>query len=231
MFTLTLLALAIAPGLAVVIFIIRRDLYNAEPAKLLVISFLLGIFTIVPAIVLEEIGIRLGLAGSSTLLTMVSAFIVIAGSEELCKFLALRFYAYRKTAFDEPFDGITYSVMVAMGFATLENIMYVFQYGIGTGILRMFTAVPAHAVFGITMGYYAGLAKFHHNEASNLLKGLVFAILLHGAYDYFLMEENIPGIAIGALVSLFIGIRFSRRAIKMHQERSPFREVTGKDSV
>ena len=221
---LVLLALAIAPGFAISIFIYRKDKFDKEPPAFLITSFVLGMVAIVPAIFIEYSGAVFSVYGDSTVMTLIYAFIVIGFTEEFCKFLVLRFYAYRKPEFNEPFDGITYSVMVAMGFATLENIFYVFQFGMGNAFWRMFTAVPAHASFGIVMGYYAGLAKFSLNPKALLFRGWFFAALLHGAYDFSLMDRNIPMIAIGAGVSLYLGIRFSIKAIRLHQNDSPFRD-------
>lgn len=165
-------------------------------------------------------------ASENVFMTALLAFVVVAGSEELVKFLAVYIYPFKRNAFNEPVDGIVYSVMASMGFATLENILYVFELGIGTGLLRMFTAVPAHAAFGVVMGYYMGLAKFDKENRTKLLaKGLLFAILLHGAYDFFLFQENIPALALLAFVALGLGIRFSRKMIKEHQENSPFSEA------
>ncbi len=112
-----------------------------------------------------------------------------------------------------------------MGFATLENILYVSQYGMGNAIVRMFTAVPAHASFAVVMGYYVGLAKFRNQAVLLQLQGLLMAVILHGAYDFFLMINSIPLITAGALVSLLLGIRFSLKAIRLHQQNSPFRPI------
>lgn len=101
--------------------------------------------------------------------------------------------------------------------------MYVFKYGVATGIVRAFTAVPAHATFGILMGYFMGLAKFSKNRMLLNLTGLFVAILFHGAYDFFLFINFIPGIAIGAFISLIVGIILSKKAIKIHQQNSHFR--------
>jgi len=221
---LVLLALAIAPGFAISIFIYRKDKFDKEPPVFLITAFFLGMLSILPAILIEQAGAVFSVYGDSTFMTLIYAFIVVGCTEEFCKFFVLRFYAYRKPEFNEPFDGITYSVMVAMGFATLENIFYVFQFGMANAFLRMFTAVPAHATFGIVMGYYAGLAKFSLNPKSLLFRGWLFAALLHGAYDFSLMDKNIPMITLGAGVSLYLGIRFSKRAIKLHQDDSPFRD-------
>jgi len=221
---LILLALAVAPGAAICLFIYMKDKYNREPRKLLVISFLLGMLATVPAFLIEQTGEMFLLSGTSTELTLLFAFVVVGCSEEGSKFFMLRVFAYRKKEFDEPFDGIIYSVMVAMGFATLENINYVYHYGVGNAFVRMFTAVPMHAVCGIVMGYYAGLAKFRRNSSDLLGRGWLIAVFFHGAYDFSLMDKNIPLIMIGALLSLYYGVRFSLKAIRMHQEISPFRK-------
>jgi RsiW-degrading membrane proteinase PrsW (M82 family) len=131
-----------------------------------------------------------------------NAFLKVAFIEELSKFIFIRFILYYNKNFNEPYDGIIYAVMVGMGFATLENIIYVFQYGVGTGILRMFTAVPAHATFAILMGFYLGKAKFEHKKSYYALYALGVATLFHGAYDYCLFISFVPGIVFGALASL-----------------------------
>jgi RsiW-degrading membrane proteinase PrsW (M82 family) len=88
----------------------------------------------------------------------------------------------------------------------------------------MFTAVPAHATFSIIMGYFLGLAKFKgYSKPLFILAALGGAVLFHGAYDYFFMEVNYPGIFMGGFVSLLVALFFSKRAIKIHQEDSPFR--------
>lgn len=93
----------------------------------------------------------------------------------------IRLFAYRRKAFDEPFDGIVYVVMVGMGFATLENIGYVLQHGMGTGILRIFLSVPAHATFAILMGDHLGLAKF---DAANIKKIFIPGCFLAGYFSW-----------------------------------------------
>ena len=113
--------------------------------------------------------------------------------------------------------------MVSMGFAATENIFYVMESGYETALLRAFTAVPAHATFGILMGFYMGKAKFSNNKSVLNLAGLLLAILFHGAYDFFLFIDFVPGIWVGAFMSLFIGIVLSRKAIKRHQTDSHFK--------
>jgi len=222
-----LLLLALAPSLAICIFIYYKDKFNPEPKKLLVYSFLLGAISIIPAIGLSY-GIKYFFGINHTdnapdADQLIYAFLAIALSEEGAKFFFLRFYAYRKKDFDEPFDGITYAVIISMGFATVENLLYVYDGGgLSTGIHRMFTAVPGHASFAVVMGYYVGLAKFSHKKYLQWV-GLALAILLHGIYDACLFLHHYPIMVIGALATVLIGIFYSLRAIKIHQDNSPFR--------
>lgn len=221
----TLLTLAIAPGLLISLYIYFRDEYEKEPRKYLIVCFLLGILSTVPAIYMEKYGQSLGFTIPADLITTaIFAFGVVGFSEEFVKFCALRLYIYPKRAFNEPFDGIVYAMMIGMGFATLENILYA-NYGLETTIVRAFTAVPAHAAFAVIMGYYVGLAKFAGaRQMRYLLQGLIGAVVLHGAYDFFLFQKNYPGLAVLTVVTLIIGIGLSRRMIQIHQENSPFKE-------
>jgi protease PrsW len=226
-----LLALALAPGIAIMWFIYSKDRFDREPLKALIKSFFLGMLATIPAVILQ-LAISYLLKGimpaSGWTYFILFAFLAVALTEEGSKYLMLRFYAFPRNFFNEPFDGIIYGVMVAMGFATLENIGYVMQNGIGTALIRMFLSVPAHATFGVLMGYYVGLAKFTHNRNSGFLmiRGLLLAILFHGLFDLFLFAQtdteitkHIPGgFLIGsALLSYLVAVRLSWQAIKMHQ--------------
>ncbi len=218
------MALAIAPGLAIMIFIYWKDKFDREPKRLLAFSFLLGALSIIPAIILESVFANYPDTIPIYILSnVVKAVLIVGLAEEGSKYFMVRYFLYPRKAFNEPFDGITYCVMVSMGFATVENIMYVMDSGMQTALLRMVTAVPAHATFGIVMGYYLGLKKFDAKNLQYGLKALGFAALLHGAYDFFLFINYYPGMALGALLSLRYGISFSRKAIKLHQESSPFK--------
>ena len=145
-----LLALAIAPGVAICLFIYSLNKYGKGSLSSLIISFILGMAGTLPPLLLQTLAgdVRDDPSRHSVFSYAWYAFIVVALSEEGSKFLLLRWYAYPKKSFNEPFDGIVYSVMIGMGFATVENIEYVRQFGLETGISRFFLAVPAHASFG-----------------------------------------------------------------------------------
>lgn len=230
---LSLLALAVAPAAVIIFFIYSKDKYDREPLRNLIISFLLGMACIVPAIFIQlylQPVLHRYFPVHNIAYYSIFAFLIVALSEELCKFAMLRFYAYPHRDFNEPLDGIIYSVMISMGFATLENIDYVLKYGFMTGILRMFLSVPAHAAFGAIMGYHAGVAKFAPGYGGgHLLKGLLLAVFFHGAFDFFLFLQDSPQVKQyvsntllfgGALLSYWLAIRLSLRSIRLHQELS-----------
>lgn len=236
------IAVAAAPGIAICIYIFYRDIYNKEPKLNLFVSFFLGALAILPAIELERY-FGEGMLDGSVRSVAIFSFLVVGLTEEFCKFIGLRFYSYTKKSFDEPLDGIVYSLMVSMGFATVENILYVIKYeaiagqGMRVGIQRMFLSIPAHATFAVIMGYYVGKAKFDaKNSIMLMLTGLAGATFFHGAYDFFLFinayaeaGQNIGGLGktlseffllAGAVISLIVALVLSRRLIKLHRATS-----------
>ena len=228
-----LLALAVAPGIAICIFIYFKDKYNKEPLVLLIMSFILGMLSIIPAIIVQLAFYTSpeNLSGASLVPVAIFAYGIVALSEEGSKFLVLRFYAYPKKSFDDPFDGIMYAVMVGMGFATLENIGYVMQHGIGTGITRMFLSVPAHATFAVLMGYHVGLAKFDPTKRGRyFFQAMLWPIVFHGTFDFFLFLGNTLLHFAGAIASFIIAIQLSRRAIRKKQALSKD-YIDGIDSI
>jgi len=230
---MNLLLLAIAPVFAILLYIYVQDKHEKEPHRLLISSFLFGaIVSIIIVFVLYFFTGRLIPITDkfSVWEQFIQAFIVVALSEEFSKYVIVKYYAQPKKAFNEPYDGIIYAVMVSMGFACTENIMYVIDGGYETALLRAFTAVPAHATFGVLMGYFMGKAKFSNNRLVLNLTGLLLATLFHGAYDFFLFINFIPGISIGAFISLIIGIFLSRKAIKIHQNNSNFKSLENSEN-
>lgn len=223
---MNLLLLAVAPAMVIILYIYFKDKFEKEPIKFLFKNLALGatasifITLILGALMSALLPVT---DDKSIFQQFLKAFIVVALVEEFSKYVIVRYVAQRNKEFNEPFDGIVYTVMVSMGFATLENILYTFQYGVETGITRAFTAVPAHATFAILMGYFMGKAKFSKNRFQLNIIGLLVATFFHGAYDFFLFIDFVPGIATGAFVSLIIGVFLSNKAIKLHQKNSKFR--------
>ena len=189
-----LFIIAITPAIAIMLGIYLSDRRDREPFKKLLLTFILGALSVIPSIIVEEILIKFNIF-QSVFGAFYNAFIVAALTEEFFKRMVVLKYCYKENFFNEKLDGIVYGVFAAMGFATIENIIYVvFTYTNNPfiGLYRGIFSVPAHAVFGITMGYYLSLAKFDVDEKRkrrNLQKSLYMPILLHGIFDFILMAE------------------------------------------
>ena len=193
----------------------KSDKSEKESKGLLLSLAILGIISTFIAIVAENIGqsiLNSFLKEGTVLYNLLMYYIVVGMSEEGAKYLLLKKRTWKSPEFNCQYDGVVYSVFVALGFALWENVGYVLSYGFGTAMIRAVTAVPGHACFGVFMGVFYGLARRYMNEGkeseSKILR--VFAVLvpalLHGTYDY-IASINSPGsgwIFAGFVVVLFI---------------------------
>ncbi len=210
-----LLLAAVLPGLFLAYRINRMDNIEKEPFGLLAECFFLGALSIIPALILERVGMPLlySLVSDQTLTyELLLNFVVIACSEELSKYVFLKRSTWNHPAFNYRFDAVVYAVCVGLGFAVFENINYVMSYGFMTAVIRAVTAVPAHTIFAIFMGHYYGQAKLFSEagepEKSSVYRKLacIVPILLHGFYDYAASADNGPlaGIFWIFLISLYV---------------------------
>lgn len=188
---MNLIGLASAPVIIILVYIYFRDKYEREPIGLLIKALLAGAMTVIPVLLVNSYvePFKANFTGYAEVAYV--AFIVAGFVEELFKFLALFLIIWNNREFNERFDGILYAVFISLGFAWVENIMYVYNYGHTTAYMRAFTAIPAHALFGITMGYFFGLAKFMKKDRLlNFSKAIIYPIILHGVYDFILMTRH-----------------------------------------
>jgi len=188
---MNLILIALAPVFIIAFYIYLRDKYEREPVGQLLLALAAGCLITLPVMIVEG-----WLAKPMVYLTGYSsaawnAFVVAAFTEELFKFLAFLILFWNNRNFNEKFDGIVYAAFISLGFAVVENILYVTNGGAGVGLTRAFTAVPAHALFGVVMGYQGGLARFYPRERTwRLFLALTLPILLHGVYDFILMSGH-----------------------------------------
>ena len=199
MYTLISFAMAVFPALFILNYYYKQDKNKPEPKGLIFKIFFLGILLTIPAIILELIvGLFKPAFGFMPLLVyFFEAFIVAALCEEGLKFWLVKKQAYNNVHFDEVMDGIVYTVVASLGFACMENILYVMGGGMSIALVRAFTAVPMHALASGIMGYYIGKAKFTEDKAKSkelLTQGLFIAILIHGFYDFLLFSTPVFGI-------------------------------------
>ena len=226
---LLLIGLSILPVIILLIAIYRQDKYEKEPFWLLLLAFIGGIVSIVLDLLLIA-GVINPIWYSDTV--FYSAFMEAGFPEELCKFIVLFLLIWWNKNFNEHMDGIVYATFVGLGFACLENVLYVLDGGIGVGILRALISVPGHFLFGVIMGYFLSLAKFSKsNRIGYILLAIFVPALVHGLFDWLLMVTDGMS-AFGQLVMLVLFIILDVvmwivgvRSIRAHRESSPFKNV------
>ncbi|QCX32319.1 PrsW family intramembrane metalloprotease [Caloramator sp. E03] len=183
-----MIALALAPSIALLVFIYQKDRYDREPAPLLTKLFIYGILSVFPVYIIERF--LSGLSNYDN--AFFQAFIVAGLTEEYFKYYIILKTAFNNKFYNEKLDGIVYSVFTSLGFATAENILYVFNVKANylyTGIARALLSVPAHMLFAITMGYYISLYKYSKYKSEYIYKALFIPVILHGIYDYILFSR------------------------------------------
>lgn len=190
-----LVALAVAPAITLAVLIYLFDKHDKEPVSLLVKVFIFGALSVIPIIYVENFLMSLNVY-SGLLSAFYVSFIVAGFTEEFFKRIVVMKTAYNNPHFDHKIDGIVYCVMASLGFATVENIMYVavsFKDDIYVGITRAFLSVPAHMLFGISMGYYLSLSKYATDNRQKRMyfrKSLTVPMVLHGIFNFILLSNH-----------------------------------------
>ena len=204
--------LAVIPSVFLLIKVYQADKVEKEPAPLLFKLFIKGLESAFFAAVVEALLINFGLntlvhlglieGEGSFLYHAIEAFLIVAVAEEGFKYYFLKHTTWNHPAFDYRFDAVVYAVFVSLGFATIENILYVWgsQIESGTGlqlsVYRGVLSVPAHCVFAVAMGIHYGAAKYAQGheqfdlEEAGLRKAFLVPVLMHGFFDFALMMNQ-----------------------------------------
>ena len=188
------LVAGLVPCVVLLWYINKKDSIEKEPTGLLVKLIFLGCLSTIPAMVLELVGTNIltsiGMDETSYLYIFVENFFIVALAEEGCKKLMLRLGSWKNPAFNYVFDGVVYGVCVALGFAGLENVLYISGFGMEVAVVRGLAAVPLHAICGVFMGHFYGLEKkYTVSGMTGLAKNvktlsIVIPVLIHGFYDF-----------------------------------------------
>jgi len=220
------LLITILPSLLIVLFFVKSDRFP-EPTSQIIKIFMYGILLCIPAFyintALDEIYSNTNISKA-----LIRSFLSAAPVEEVLKFTVLYSLVYKMKDFNEPIDAIVYGVAVSLGFATLENIYYVYvlsdYFGTtsqGLAILRSFSAIPAHGIFGATMGYFFMKYTFIKKE-NNLALCMIVPILLHGAYNYFAGSIFIISLSIVIISWVVLLKNFSRLKKSQKKKRREY---------
>ncbi|WP_394217401.1 glutamic-type intramembrane protease PrsW [Halobacillus trueperi] len=215
---MAILTVAISPAVAIMTFIYLSKRIELEPLPLIIRMFIIGVIMVFPIMFIQYAFETENVFHSSFL----KSFFLAGLLEEFFKWFFLLFVAYRHSDFDHHYDGIIYGVAVSLGFATIENIIYIFQNGIEIAFLRAVFPVSSHALFGIIMGYYMGKAKFRTNRSNLCLAfGLVIPVGLHVIYDYIITVKEMTWmywITPFMIILWLIGLRKIKIANQHHEK-------------
>lgn len=215
---------ALLPALVLLIRIYQLDRIEKEPRRLLLGLCLLGALAALPTALVQRLLTNLlgtVLDTTSLIYVLLDTVFVVSCSEELGKYLPVRLAAWEHPAFDYRFDAVVYCVCSALGFAAVENILYVLQADWKTALARAVLSVPGHFFFAVAMGLFLSRAKqadrrAEHRKRNRLrLLSLVIPTVLHGVWDFFLtVHQSWAVIAFyGFVASFFITAEcFLRRA-------------------
>ncbi len=203
-----LVGAAVIPPLILLYIIYRMDKLEREPRNLLLSLFIRGVIAMFPILIIELIGDRaIEIFSWSEMLYLFFAYFIIPGFvEEGVKYQVTIRRIWNEPNFNYTFDAIVYAVFVSLGFAAVENIMYVLTSGFSTAVVRAIFSIPGHAMFGVVMG--AGLAKAKRLEVQGDLtaaesaknRAWILAAVLHGLYDFLLVGFG------GVFYIYFIGL-------------------------
>ncbi len=215
--------MALAPIAIILFYVYIRDKYEKEPHRLLTIGVVVGFLLTYPIIQIEQIIVDVMPVGSKRFEAFYVSFIVASLVEEGLKFISMLILIWGNRNFNEKFDGIVYGVFIALGFASCENIMYVTSDvlgGVETAILRGIISIPAHAFYGIFMGYYLSKSKF--DGKINILFAFFVPFVLHGTLDFILsinFKYNITVLIIYLLMLGYVSLLIMKKFIA----ESPFK--------
>jgi len=205
---------AIAPALALLSFFYLRNEMFTEPRRTLVQAFVYGAVITFPVLFIQYVLHEEGVLEHS----FFSDVLFTSAIEEFFKWLILFVAILRHVEFDDPYDGILYGVAVSLGFATVENIIFLLSFGINEAFIRAMLPVSSHALFGVVMGYYFGKGKFSTNnrEKEYLFLAYIAAFILHFSYNTILtIKDNFLYIMVPFMLFLWW---FALRKVKSAHE-------------
>lgn len=184
----SVISAGIAPGFALLSYFYLKDEFDKEPYRDILRVFILGSILVFPIMFIQYVLDVEQVTNNNYLRAFISAGFL----EEFFKWFILYYTVFKYIDIDEHYDGIVYGVAISLGFATVENILYLFSFGLEHALGRAFLPVSSHALFGVVMGYYIGKAKF--SEAQLRIKWIMFSFfvpyILHSVYDLILMTQD-----------------------------------------
>ena len=220
-FVLLNIVLAAIPSIFVIVFIYRKDRGGKEPSLLVFMAFTIGFLAVIPAVIIEILFMEVGVGFSGLAYQLFRAFAIAGLVEEGVKLAAVRLFLYKRNHFNEVADGILYTIAASLGFAFFENILYSFGPA-SLMIVRGITAVPLHVSASGILGYYIGTTKA--TGKNRLATGLLWAVAVHGLYDFLLFTGSWVAFLVFPLLIVAIAILIN---LYKHAQRYDLENRTG----
>lgn len=226
---------ALSPVAALIILLLVVDRHDKEPAKLLIKQFIAGCLVSIPAIFLEGYLERFNIFPETLLGIAYTSFIVAGLTEEFLKRSSVYIVSYHKPAFNEKLDGIIYCAFASLGFAAVENIMYIINFQAenpSIALYRGIFSVPGHMLFAVTMGYYISLSKFAPTLAlmrRYKVKSLLYPVLLHGTFN-FILSLNVSWLFVFIPFVIFLWI-FNIKKLRSFSKESRYNKNMNVDNI
>lgn len=214
MFGVLLISAAIAPSLALFSYFYLRNQMSTEPRRTLLQSFIYGAIITFPIMFIQYV-VKEEQTFSNEFFSTV---VFTSALEEFFKWLVILIVILRHVEFDDPYDGILYGAAVSLGFATVENILFLLSFGIDQALVRAILPVSSHALFGVVMGYYFGRSKFAKDkrEKEYIFLAILGPFTLHFIYNsIFILGDSYIYIMVPFMLFLWW---FGLRKVKLAHE-------------
>ena len=219
-----LLLVTVLPSILIILYFVKSDRFQ-EPNREILKVFFLGVIIAIPAYILNTYLGEFFYNNTKVSESIISSFLTAAPVEEGLKLSILYYFVYKMKDFNEPMDGIVYGICVSLGFATLENFYYVYlladyfaETPMSIAILRSFSAVPAHAVFGVFMGYFFMKYSFI-KKGDSLLFAFLVPFVLHGCYNLFASSNFIVSLLL-IIISWIVALSMFSRLKKSQRNKN-----------
>ena len=222
-----LIIAAVIPAVVLMFLVYRSDHLEKESSRMIWILIRNGILSALLALVAEKIlsAVLDFLVYDYKLYQILLYFGVVAFSEEGAKYFLLHRTTWNNHEFNCQYDGVVYATFISLGFARWENISYVLHYGLTTALIRAVTAIPGHTCFGVYMGVFYGLARFHTRRGNyglaklSKILALIVPAVLHGSYDYIATTAETTWGFVGFIAVLFLFSYFLVRSASKQDRR------------
>jgi RsiW-degrading membrane proteinase PrsW (M82 family) len=218
--SLKIASFIIPPFIAFLVYLYLRYKFRSFSYSLLLKSFIWGMASILLVLAMQLFASYFELDKLTNIRRVLFyAIVIMAFFSELGKFIFLKGFVYAKDEFKTPVDGIIFGVMVSLGFATMNNILYFINIpDLSVNVANAFTAGPANAIFGVILGFFIGMGKMRKMRIVDSMTGLVAAVFFHGLYDFCLLTKDYRLLWAFFIGSAIIALSLCIAGLRMHQE-------------